>query len=252
MKLRKLGKSVARAAILFSSVICLPLMSGCERAALPLDTEAGTNEKWQRPPVLETATWQGSNIVVSGVAEPFSRVVLAEASGHVFASSSDSQGRFQIDLTVPAEGIYLKPRLQLGQEFVDGQGLVFLRPGQDPLAVSLRDGEASYRLSHLGALDAVDSDGSMVIISGHAQTTAVPKLRVDGQAMTIELDALGHWAVAVQHTGGPLQIQLNEEAFTYPGVGRPESGVEFVSGGWRISRKIGDKAVQSTWLPVVK
>ncbi|MEG1453856.1 hypothetical protein [Brevundimonas sp.] len=171
-------------------------------------------------------------------------------NGRVYAANARPDGSFEIELNVPDQGLYLKPRAQVGQEFIDGHGLIFLKPGEHPVAVTLTDGEASYRLAHNSALEAVDSDGAMLIVSGHSPTTAVPSLLVDGQTMPVELDSRGHWAVILPAGKGPTVINLDERVYNYPGFGTVESGIEFVADGWRITRKIGDKAVQSTWLPV--
>lgn len=245
MKPCRVAKTLTCAAVL--SIFAL---SACKPANQTKIDQSISGAEWVRPPSLENATWSGNSIRLDGEAEPNGRVVLADPGGRVYAVNAKPNGSFEIELNVPDQGLYLKPRSQVGQEFIDGQGLVFLKPGEHPVAVTLTDGEASYRLAHNNALEAVDSDGAMLIVSGHASTTAIPKLLVNGQPMPVELDGRGHWAVVLPAGTGAALIQLDDKAYHYPGLGAVESGVEFVSDGWRITRKIGDKAVQSTWLPV--
>ncbi len=231
-------------------VLSLFALSACKPADQTKIDQSIAGTEWLRPPSLENAVWDGNAIRLEGVAEPNGRVVLAGLNGRVYAANAKPDGRFEIELNVPDQGLYLKPRSQVGQEFIDGHGLVFLKPGDHPVAVTLTDGEASYRLAHNGALEAVDSDGAMLIVSGHAPSAKVPILLVNGEIMPVELDSRGHWAVVLPSGNGPSVIQLDNQSYHYPGAGTVESGIEFISDGWRITRKIGDKAVQSTWLPV--
>jgi len=245
MKPCQVAKTLTCAAVL--SVFAL---SACKPADQTAIDQGIASTEWVRPPSLDNAIWNGNEIRLAGAAEPNGRVVLAGMNGRVYAANAKPDGSFEIELNVPDQGLYLKPRSQIGQEFIDGHGLVFLKAGEHPVAVTLTDGEASYRLAHNSALEAVDSDGAMMIVSGHAPTTSVPRLLVDSRVMPVELDSSGHWAVILPAGKGPSVIKLGERTYHYPGLGAVESGIDFVSDGWRITRKIGDKAVQSTWLPV--
>lgn len=226
------------------------MLAGCSDKKEPVQQASSEAALWRRPPSLSQAIWSGSSVVLRGEAEPGSRVVLADANGRDYAVDANGDGLFEVDLVVPPQGLTLKPRGQYGQTFVDGQTLLFLLPGSAPVAVALIDGEASKRLSHTGPLEVVDSDGVMAIISGYSRN-GIPKLTIAGRSISVRPDAQGRWAI-IHPDNGSMDIEIDGKVYRYPGKGASGAGIEQISGGWRISRQLGDKAVQTTWIPIHK
>lgn len=233
-----------------AALLAVAGLAGCKGESPRARNVASAASDWQRPPVIKQVRWAGQSVVLSGEAEPNGRVVFSSGDGSIHAANADGEGRFSVDLDIPASGLMLKPRSQMGQTFIDGQGVFYLVPSAGALAVNLLDGEASRRLGGKGLLDSVDSDGSALILSGHVRGKALPQVTVGENSFRPRPDADGRWVVAT--TGGlrSTELTIDGQAYVFPGTGRPESPAGMVGGGWLITRDLGGKAVQTTWLPV--
>lgn len=241
-------RSVLAKTLTCAAIFSLAVLTGCGREE-PRPSETASNaSEWQRPPSIAEARWSDGKVVLVGEAEPNSRVVFAEAGGSVHAGNADPEGRFDISLYVPASGLWLKPRSQIGQTFVDGLGEVYLLPNPGPLAITLVNGEASQRVGGSGPLDTVDTDGAVLIFSGRSKGSANVRVDIDGDTYSTRPDATGRW-VLVTNGAGPISINIEGRHYEFPGAGR-ESGASLVNGGWLITRNLGGNAVQTTWIPV--
>jgi len=232
-----------------AALVSLMALSGCKSEDDQVGGQRAAGSDWQRPPTVESARWNGLRVALSGVAEPSGRVVLSSAEGTVFAANADRDGKFTIELDAPSTGIALKPKAQLGQTFIDGQGVLYLVPGDAPLAVTVLDGEASQRLGKSGPLDSVDTDGVVLILSGRTTSNAAPKVRIGQETYSPRPDREGRWILAATGGASATDIAVGDRSYDFPGVGRLESPPQIVGGGWLLTRNLGGKAVQTTWLP---
>ncbi|WP_292053747.1 MULTISPECIES: hypothetical protein [unclassified Brevundimonas] len=241
-------RSVLAKTLTCAAIFTLVGLTGCGGDE-PRPSETASNaSEWQRPPSITEARWSDGRVVLLGEAEPYSRVVFAEAGGSVHAGNADQDGRFDISLNVPPSGLWLKPRSQIGQTFVDGLGEVYLLASPGPLAITLINGEASRRVGTSGPLDAVDSDGAVLIFSGRSKSSANVRVDIGAETYSTRSDANGRWSL-VTNGAGPVSIGIEGKHYEFPGIGG-ESGARPVNGGWLITRDLGGNAVQTTWIPV--
>ena len=243
-----LARKIAVSALLVS----VSLVGGCKGEIAAPSTEASSAALWQKSPTLVSAQWNGDIATLTGRAEPGGRVVLSDGESRNHAATADEEGRFEIEVQVPPSGIYLRGRSQIGQDFVDGRGLIYLQSGPRPLAAVVMNGEASYSLMPQGGVEAVDSDGAVVVISGRSDRKQPPVITVDGARVSAVPDQTGRWAIMMNGGRAPMRITVNGQVYDYPGIRSAESNAALSADGWQITRNLGGKAVQSTWFPVDK
>ena len=248
MKRSVQAKNMTRVASVLA--VSIFFVAGCREVEPPPSETASIASQWQRTPAIADARWDGNRALMAGEAEPNSRVVFEDASGAVHAANANADGHFEIELTVPDAGLMLKPRSQIGQTFIDGQGQVFLLPARGGLAVTLIDGEASQRVGASGPLDSADADGAVLILSGRVDGPDPVVLAIGPDSYTVPPDTGGRWSVATTAGRGPVDIRVGSRAYRFPGVGSAESGPLWVEGGWLMTRSLGGNAVQTTWMPV--
>lgn len=246
----KMKRSMSAKTMTCAAFVSLAVLSGCSSEQMPVGGQQAVGSEWQRPPTIEDARWSGLKVALSGYAEPNGRVVLSSVDGPIHAVNAGADGQFVIEMEAPAGGVVLKPRSQTGQTFIDGQGILYLVPGMPSLAVTVLDGEASHRLGAPGPLDSVDTDGAVLILSGHVDGRSSPSVRLGSQTFSPMPDREGRWTVATPGGASAVTIAVNDRAYSFPGVGTEESPPAIVDGGWLLTRNLGGKAVQTTWLPV--
>lgn len=242
-------RSVSARTMTCAAISLLAFLAACGREE-PLVSETASNaSEWQQPPSITQVRWNGSKAVLEGVAEPASRVIFAGAGGAVHAANADGEGHFDISLDVPEGGLLLKPRSQIGQTFINGFGEVYVLAAPVRVAVTLIDGDASYRIGAAGPLDAVDSDGAVLMLSGRTRKTGDVRVTLNGETYTSRPDHSGRWVLAVSGAG-PARISVEGRDYDFSGAEAGESPPQMIGQGWRITRNLGGKAVQTTWLPV--
>ena len=227
------------------SILCLAGAAGCSPAAdAPARADEVAASAWQRPPEVSAVARQGATLLVSGAAGPRARVVLRGVEGEAVASSAAADGRFEIRLPAPAGDALLTLEVQSGEEaFTAPARLLVLRGG--PVAL-LSEGQAAIRLDRAGPLDAVDSDGAAMVLSGRA--SAAPSVAMNGVGLPVVFEK-GRWRA--EAPAGAGAIRVGSAAYDYPG---PSGGAGFstmrAGKGWSVAwSPQGGGGRQSTWLP---
>jgi hypothetical protein len=224
--------------------------SGCskqgERAATAV--EEPTASVWVQPPQVEAATRDGTGVLVRGRAGPDARVVLRGADGAALAVAADGEGRFELRVPKAAGDIRLTPEVQVGEDAAPSpETLVLMGGGAGPLLL-VASGEPTRRLDGRGALDAVDSDGAAVILSGRTDGGR-PNVLVDGARAVVMQAADGAWR-AMAPGGGAAVIEVDGARFAFPGFGSQSDYAPVRAGdGWRLTWPTGPSGRQTVWLP---
>ena len=203
---------------------------------------------WDQPPRIETAVRQDAAIVLQGTAGPGSRVVLRGMDGSATAAAADGSGRFELRLAAPSGDVLLAPEVQNGEVASPSpERLVILRAG--PIAL-VSPGEPARRLDAAGPLDAVDADGSVMVLGGRA--TQAPVVAVDGVPMAPTQGRNGRWRLTA-NMAGPTRITVDGRDYLFPGGGSAPANTAFAvhraGEGWRVDWTIPPSGRQSTWLP---
>jgi len=251
MKRRIIARATVSATLVAALSVSLSAsLAGCSRGgegeARPAD--ALETSSWAQPPLIEAAVRDGSMVVVRGRAGPDARVVLRGADGAAVAVGADASGRFELRVPATSGDIRLTPEVQVGEDAAPSpETLVLIRGGAGPIAL-IAAGEPTVRLDGQGMLDAVDSDGSAVIVSGLAAGTA-PTVLIDGvRAVVVEASG-GRWR-ATAPGGAPGVIEVGGERFEFPGFGAQSDFTPVRAGqGWRLTWPTGPSGRQTTWLP---
>ena len=232
------------------SAILVAVLSACSRdgqgAARPVDASAAS--AWVRPPHIETATRDGGTVVLRGWAGPDARVVLRGGDGAAVAVGADATGRFELRVPATPGDVRLTPEVQVGEDAAPSpETLVLIRGGSGPI-VLVAAGEPTVRLDGRGALDAVDSDGSTVIVSGRS-SGAPPTVLIDGVRAAVAAGAGGAWR-ATAASGAPAAIDVGGARFAFPGFGAQSDFKPVRAGaGWRLTWPTGPSGRQTVWLP---
>lgn len=233
-----------------AAAVLTVVTSGCSRqgegAARPADDPDAS--VWVQPPHVETAMRDGADVVVRGRAGPDARVVLRGPDGAAVAVAADSAGRFELRVPAGAGDVRLTPEVQVGEDAAPSpETLVLIRGGAGPLLL-IASGEPTRRLDGRGVLDAVDSDGAAVILSGRT-TGDPPKVTIDGVGAVVAAGAGGVWR-ATAPGGGASVIEVDGERFAFPGVGAQSDFTPARAGdGWRLTWPTGPSGRQTVWLP---
>lgn len=240
-------KSVAVA----MAVLVLPLVA-CGQGSTERKPQGSEASDWPQPPSVSEVVWRGNLAGVSGVAAPSARVVFGGEGGEAYAVTADAQGQFMLWIEVPEGGLLLYPRVQVGQVGVEGQGVMFLARQPEPVAAILFAGEGAYRLGHNGALDAVDTDGEALIVSGHLTSERPVSLLVNGQSIPVIANDDGRWAVVANSGSGSVSIAVDGKPYRFTDLPDGPAVRVYTESGWFIRRDLGGEAVQTTWLPADK
>ncbi len=242
---------VAKAALSTALVLVAPTLSACSEkkdAAVASEPGAPVESPWTQPPMVDAARREGGQVVVRGAAAPNARVVLRAGDGAAVAVSADAAGRFELRAPLTPGDMRLRPEVQIGEDAAPSpETLVLLQGGAGPI-VLIAAGEPTTRLDGRGRLDAVDSDGAVLIVSGRANGPP-PEVTINGRRAPVLSRTGGSWR-ATAPDGGAASIVVDGERFDYPGVG---SQADFQSqragDGWRLTWPTGPSGRQTTWLP---
>src|SRR5690606_14778237 len=121
---------------------------------------------WTRPPMIRAVQRLPDALVFKGEAEPGARVVVRSEAGPAHAAAAGGSGTFEIRIAPPTGDVLLRPETQVGQDAAPSPDrLLIVAGGRGPIAI-LRAGGPTRRLDRAPALGAVDSDGSMRLVSG--------------------------------------------------------------------------------------
>lgn len=216
---------------------------------------AGAGSGWIMPPSVTGLRRDGTELVVSGQADPGGRVVLRTPAGRAYAAVADAAGLFEVRLTA-IDGLVLTPEAQLGQESVPAPGRMVILDAASGSAVLLSPGGTSRRLGEGPLLSSVDHDGRAVILSGHAAPGANVRVEVPGRGpIQVQADAAGQWRIGMDG-GPPSEVRVQGQVFSVPAMS-VDSGDGAASAITRLEREDGfllkwqapDGAPQTSWLP---
>lgn len=238
---------IAMAAV---SVTMVAALSACSRdgEGAPRASDAAATSPWVQPPHVQTARRDGAMILVQGRAGPDARVVLRGADGAAVAVGADATGRFELRVPAPPGDVRLTPEVQVGEDAAPSpETLVLIRGGVGPI-VLVAAGEPTVRLDGQGVLDAVDSDGSAVIVSGRSKG-APPVVLIDGERAEVMRGPGRGWR-ARSPGGGAATIDVDGTRFAFPGLGAQSDFTPVRAGeGWRLTWPTGPSGRQTVWLP---
>ena len=229
-------------------VIAFSALSACSEATAPIE-EATRETGWVMPPVVDTATASGRDLVVSGFAAPLGRVVVRGAGDLAYAVGTDEQGRFDLRVPRPSRDTVFTVEARQGQTAYPAPYRLLI--GADPQApvALLAIGAPTRRLDGDGGLDAVDTDGRATFLSGRA--TAGATVRIEGMgSRTTSADDQGRWRIAGAGDGASPIVVDGVAHTPAPGSGDAvEGGLERAGAGWRITWSSPGAGRQSTWFP---
>jgi hypothetical protein len=220
------------------------------------DTQvAGAGAGWIMPPSVTGLRRDGTELVVSGQADPGGRVVLRTPAGRAYAAVADSGGVFEVRLTA-VDGLVLTPEAQLGQETVPAPGRLVILDATQGAAVLLSPGGISRRLGDGPALSSVDHDGRAVILSGRATSGQDVRVDVPGRGLIqVQADASGHWRIGLDGSP-PSEVRVEGQVFAIPALslagsdGTPATIVRLErEDGFLLGWQAPDGAGQISWLP---
>lgn len=213
------------------------------------------DDGWTTPPRIEAVSLNGRQAVIAGAASPEARVVLRGDGGEIYAVNADNSGRFELSVSMDNPSLVLIPEVQQGQDAIKGpQRLVIV--AEAGLAVIQTDGGGSQRLTPGPALDAIDSDGRALVASGRGVAGETVRISVPGHFETaVKVGDDLRWSTGLTGVGGQgFALNVNSQVFAYPGPGALLKGdenqrFEVYGSGWRITRRIGDRAFLASWFP---
>lgn len=234
------------------SAICLAigaalLVAGC--GARPEDAPAApaATEGWVAGPRVDRVARSGTQLVVSGATAPLGRVVLTGADGVAYAANADNAGLFDVRIPVPTQTVLLAVEAQVGQIAYPGPYRLLIAAQADGPVALLGPGAPTRRLDTAGRLDAIDTDGRAVFLSGRAP----PRTSVNvgpGEEGGVVADDEGRWTTLSGNVGAPVEVA--GRVFVPPEMTATRDGVlERAGAGWRIAWTGVDGARQVTWFP---
>ncbi len=249
------GRAVAGLALGMLVAACSSQETGPAAGGDVADAQvAGAGSGWIMPPSVTGLRRDGTELVVSGQADPGGRVVLRTPAGRAYAAVADAQGLFEVRLTA-VDGLVLAPEAQLGQESVPAPGRMVILDAARGSAVLLSPGGTSRRLGEGPVLSSVDHDGRAVILSGHAAPGANVRVEVPGRGpIQVQADAAGQWRIGMDGSP-PSEVRVEGQVFAVPALS--VDGGDNASAITRVERKDGvllkwqapDGAPQASWLP---
>ncbi|MEH6699609.1 MAG: hypothetical protein V7672_12970 [Brevundimonas sp.] len=229
-----------------------PAAAGRAVAEAPV---AGAGSGWIMPPSVTGLRRDGTELVVSGQADPGGRVVLRTPAGRAYAAVADAGGLFEVRLTA-VDGLVLAPEAQLGQETVPGPGRLVILDAARGSAVLLSPGGTSQRLGEGPLLSSVDHDGRAVILSGRADPGSDVRVEVPGRGpIHVQADTLGHWRIGMDGSP-PSEVRVEGQVFAVPAlsIDRRDGAVTAITrlereDGFLLKWQAPDGAHQVSWLP---
>ncbi|WP_428062811.1 hypothetical protein [Brevundimonas sp.] len=225
-------------------------LSACSRSDGGVAGPAGAEKAspWVRPPMIDRVMRDGAVLIVRGAADPNARVVLRAPDVAAVAVNADAAGRFEMRLPPLHGDVRLTPEVQVGEDAaISPETLVVIQGGAGPVAL-IAAGQPTVRLDGSGVLNAVDSDGSTLVVSGPAGPKA-PVVTIGGGAASVAPTARGQWKAMVGRAGGAT-ITVDGQSFDYPGdAGGSGLSIARAGQGWRIVWPVAPGGHQSAWLP---
>lgn len=228
--------------------IAVALLAGaCGEQAAPAAADAPAEGGWIMPPIVDAVTTAGADLRLQGRAGPLGRVVVTGPGGRAYAAAADAEGRFDLPIPRPAKDTIFVVEARSGQLSYPAayRLLVSAQPGGPVGLLSI--GAPTRRLDPGRGLDAVDSDGAAVFLSGRAAPETMVEVDLGG-ARSVTTDAQGRWTLAASGSGGGVRV--GDQAYAAPtGPGGAEDMLERAGDGWRIVWSSAGGARQTTWFP---
>ena len=233
------------ASTLFTAAILT--VAACGEPAQP--THQTTLESgWVRTPEIDVVSTSGRELIVRGHAAPLGRVVISGAGGLAYAAGADEEGRFELRVPRPTRDTLLSVEARIGQTgFPAPYRLLIGADAVAPIAL-LTIGAPSRRLDTAPGLDALDTDGRAVFLSGRAPAGTLVVIEGTGRRET-SADIDGRWSM-VGAGSGDAPLRVAGAAYSPAPGGSTEPDVLQRSGaGWRITWSGPGGGRQSTWFP---
>ncbi len=199
------------------------------------------------PPVIDTATASGRDVLVTGHAASLGRVVIRDEGRLAYAVGADTAGRFELRVPRPIQDTLFTVEALRGQTGYPAPYRLLV--GADPSApiALLAIGAPTRRLDPGPGLDAIDSDGRAAFLSGRAP--AGSSVVIDGSTRrTAVADAQGRWRLAGAGDGSS-RFSVGGVGYAPVIGGTREGELERAGAGWRISWSSAGLGRQSTWFP---
>jgi hypothetical protein len=226
------------------ATLCLGL-AACGSEA-PVSASSGAEKAWITPPTIETAMIEGGSLTLTGTASPSGRVVLATPTGQVFAAAADETGRFRLVTPRPVADTLFTAEVQTGQARYPAPGRLLVSGTAGGPIAFVSAGAPTRRFDPAPGLDAVDSDGRAVFLSGRAAASTTVTITA-GVQRPVAVGEDGRWSVAP--AGLPDVIQIDGRAFEPQiDLGGPD-GLVATTGGWRLVWTAAGGARQVAWFP---
>lgn len=221
-------------------------VAACGERAAPATAEAPTEGGWVMPPIVDAVTPAGGDLRLQGRAAPLGRVVVSGPGGQAYAAGADAEGRFDLPIPRPATDTVFTVEARSGQlSYPAAYRLLVSAQPNGPMGL-LSIGAPTRRLDPGQGLDAIDSDGTAVFLSGRAAPDTVVQIEVGGPR-TATTDARGRWALAASGSGGLVRVGGETYAAAHgPGT---DGVLERAGAGWRMSWAGPGGARQTTWFP---
>lgn len=233
------------ASTLFVTVVLLA--GACGERAAPTAADAPVEGGWVMPPIVDAVTAAGGDLRLQGRAGPLGRVVVTGPGGRAYAAAADAAGRFDLPIPRPTQDAVFVVEARSGQlSYPAAYRLLVSAQPNGPVGL-LSIGAPTRRLDPGQGLDAVDSDGTAVFLSGRAAPDAMVEVDLGG-ARTVATDAQGRWSLAASGSGG--MVRVGDQTYVAPtGSGAADSILERAGAGWRITWSSAGGARQTTWFP---
>ncbi|CAN5273624.1 hypothetical protein BH10PSE2_BH10PSE2_23910 [soil metagenome] len=245
-------------------------VQGCSPHAGGTADPARAPDGWVAPPRIESAERTAMGLTVRGQVAPQGRVVLRGDGNRAYATGADANGRFELKVQTPTADALFVVETQNGQDAAPAPYRLFVtRDPTGPIAL-LTPGAPSHRLDgsigSVGRLDAIDSDGRTLLLSGRARPGSSVALALSGRPpVSVQPSADGVWTAQPGGEGaGPRIVTVDGQTYAYPGLGGvPEgsgggggadpshAGVSVASApsGWTATWTLPAGGSQSSWFP---
>lgn len=236
--------------------ICISLfaagLAACSSPEWRESRATAAASEWAATPAIVSVARSAQVVRIGGVTEAEARVVLRAGDGAAYATGSDGDGRFSLNMPTPAVDTLFVVEGQRGEASVRAPYELLIGAAPSGPAALLADGAPTRRIDPSGPLDALDSDGRALAASGRAAPGAEVRLRIDGRpTIVVRAGPDGRWSAPLASSGAaPLTLTINERRYLYPGPGVATAPLLEPAGeGWRAVRRLGDASWQSSWLP---
>lgn len=228
-------------------VAALAAPAACREPPVPETRSVPQPNDWIMPPQIDAVVANGRDLTVRGLSAPLGRVAVGDPGGQAYAVAADSEGRFEVRIPRPERDTLFVVEARAGQlSYPAPYRLMVAADPRGPIGL-LSIGAPSRRFDPGPSLDAVDSDGRSVFLSGRA--SAGSAITVDaGQVMRVVTAPDGRWSVAV--TAAVVSAEVAGIVYVPPsGPAAGEGRLDRALDGWRISWSAPDGARQTTWFP---